>query len=36
MRKSVEISQKQMTTLMPKILQLTKEMMDQIDAQSTD
>ncbi|MCH7927981.1 MAG: DUF2059 domain-containing protein [Candidatus Dadabacteria bacterium] len=36
MRKSMQISQKQMTTLMPKIQKLTEEMMDQITAQPTD
>lgn len=36
MRKSMQISQKQMATLMPKIQQLTKEMMDQVNAESTD
>ncbi len=36
MRKSMQISQKQMTTLMPKIQKLTEEMMDQITAETTD
>ena len=36
MRKSMQISQKQMETLMPKIQQLTKEMMTQKTAQPTD
>jgi len=36
MRKSMQISQKQMATVMPKIQQLTKEMMDQVNAESTD
>ena len=36
MRKSMQISQKQMTTLMPKIQKLTEEMIDQITAQPTD
>ena len=36
MRKSMQISQKQMATLMPKIQQLTKETMTQKTAQPTD
>jgi len=36
MRRSMQISQRQMATLMPKIQQLTKDMMEQEAAQPTD
>ena len=36
MRRSMQIAQKQMATLMPKIQQMTKDMMEQKTAQPTD